>query len=130
MAEGAGKISSELDDIRPASWPPQWTTELLDLIWVLEATVKLLPDLNDLLDTTIAGKLFNESKLPSPSSSERKAPVILTKAPQQGSFPVVSLATATRRRSRTLDDMRVLVYDDDNTRKPLHSGRLFVIYFT
>ncbi|MBN1867679.1 N-6 DNA methylase [Candidatus Sumerlaeota bacterium] len=41
MKRGAGKKSSPLDDIRPERWASQFTTELLELLWVLEATVEI-----------------------------------------------------------------------------------------
>ena len=36
MKNGAGRKSSPLDDIRPAGWTSAFTTELLELLWVLE----------------------------------------------------------------------------------------------
>ena len=42
MKMGAGRKSSPLDDIRPAHWTSAFTTELLELLWVLEATVAIV----------------------------------------------------------------------------------------
>ena len=42
MKKGAAKKSSPLDDIRPTRWTSQFTTELLELLWVLEATLARL----------------------------------------------------------------------------------------
>jgi hypothetical protein len=39
MKKRAGKKSSPLDDIRPERWTPKMTDELLELLWVLEATL-------------------------------------------------------------------------------------------
>ena len=44
MKKGAGKKSSPIDDIRPVGWTSQFTTELLELLRVLEATVKCYPE--------------------------------------------------------------------------------------
>ena len=46
---GAGKKSSPLDLLRPRQWTADLTTELLELIWVLEVTVAMTPRLNELL---------------------------------------------------------------------------------
>ena len=43
MKKGAGKKSSPLDDIRPKCWTSQFTTELLELLWILTATVECYP---------------------------------------------------------------------------------------
>ena len=86
MAKGAGKRTSDLDGIRPTSWPPQWTTELLDLIWVLEATVALWPEAGQLLNEIITGPCFEASELPTPTPEEQQPPNIPTIASEQGSF--------------------------------------------
>ncbi|HOG48883.1 MAG TPA: DNA methyltransferase, partial [Anaerolineae bacterium] len=44
MKGGAGKKSSPLDDINPQRWTTQFTTELLELLWVLDATVAGYPE--------------------------------------------------------------------------------------
>jgi hypothetical protein len=74
MAEGAGRRSSPLDDIRPDSWTSDMTRELLELIWVLEATIDLFPEMKDTLKAVISSPLFNASDLPQPSHDERQAP--------------------------------------------------------
>jgi hypothetical protein len=86
MAKGAGKHSSDLDKIRPTSWPPEWTTELLDLLWVLEATVALWPEANEILDETVTGICLDTNELPSPSQEEQKPPRMPTAAMEQGSL--------------------------------------------
>jgi hypothetical protein len=74
MKAGAGKSSSPLDKIRPDVWTAQMTQELLELLWVLEATVKLYPELSSLLKDICAGKLFEFKELPKPNTEERKPP--------------------------------------------------------
>ena len=74
MKKGAGKKSSPLDDIRPTSWTSQFTTELLELLWVLEATLAAYPDQAQLLQEVIAGDCFQADELPSVPEEMRKPP--------------------------------------------------------
>jgi hypothetical protein len=74
MKKGAGRRSSPLDDIRPDRWTPQLTQELLELLWVLEATLGLHPALSDLLTRIVAGPVFGATDLPVPQEAERRAP--------------------------------------------------------
>ncbi len=64
MKFGAGRKSSPLDDIRPKRWTSQFTTELLDLLWVLEETVKCYPEQEKLLDAVIESDCFRAEELP------------------------------------------------------------------
>ena len=64
MKKGAGKKSSPLDDIHPERWTSQFTTELLELLWVLEATLKIYPEQAQLLDAIAAGPCFPAEALP------------------------------------------------------------------
>ena len=75
MLDGAGLKSSPLDDIRPSVWPAEFTTELLQLIWVLEATLEIHAEQKILLDTVVKGDCIAEKDLTSaiPDSS-RKPP--------------------------------------------------------
>jgi len=43
MKRPKGKRSSPLDDIRPREWTGQFTTELLEVLWILEATIAEYP---------------------------------------------------------------------------------------
>ena len=74
MKKGAGKKSSPLDDIRPESWTSQFTTELLELLWVLEETVVGYPEQAKLLDAVVAGECFQADELPAVPDPMRKAP--------------------------------------------------------
>ncbi len=74
MAKGAGKKSSELDKIRPQKWTADMTHELLQLLWVLEHTLKLYPELQKLLDEVITGEVFTATELPTPTPEECAAP--------------------------------------------------------
>jgi hypothetical protein len=76
MKERSGKKSSPLDDIRPAAWTAMLTQELLELIWVLEATIDTQPKADALLKEIIASPLFDASDFPAPSAEEREAPAV------------------------------------------------------
>lgn len=69
MRDGAGKKSSPLDDIRPQTW--QFDNELLDLLWVLDATVDLYPELSSLFDEVINSELFAATEFPQPTELEK-----------------------------------------------------------
>lgn len=76
MKEGAGRRSSPLDDLRPERWTRPMSRELLELVWVLEATVGMLPTLEEFLDLVLGSDLFTADQLPSPSEGERQAPIV------------------------------------------------------
>jgi hypothetical protein len=71
MKKGAGKKSSPLDDIRPQSW--QFDNEFLNLLWVLDATVDLLPDVTSLFGKVTSSHVFIASDFPQPTDLERRA---------------------------------------------------------
>ncbi|RDI73472.1 N-6 DNA Methylase [Gaiella occulta] len=74
MRGGAGRRSSTLDEIRPSVWPEAFTKELLELLWVLEHTVALGPELDAILDAIVAGPTIPADALPQPTETERKPP--------------------------------------------------------
>lgn len=74
MKKRAGKKSSPLDDIRPEHWTARMSDEFVELLWVLEATLDMEPDLAAALDKIVAGPCFVASELPQPTAQERKAP--------------------------------------------------------
>lgn len=74
MKVRAGKKSSPLDDIRPHHWTPRMTDEFLELLWVLEATLAMEPELSKALDKVVSGPCFKADELPQPTEAERKAP--------------------------------------------------------
>jgi hypothetical protein len=74
MKKGAGKKSSLLDDIRPDRWTSQFTTELLELLWVLEATLAAYPEQERLLHAVTAGPCFQADELPPVPDQARKPP--------------------------------------------------------
>jgi hypothetical protein len=86
MKKGAGKKSSPLDDIRPERWTSQFTTELLELLWVLQATVEGYPEQKKLLDAVVAGPCFGAAELPAVHDDARKPPVAASMS-SGGLFP-------------------------------------------
>ena len=74
-----------MDDIGPERW--EFTEELLQLLWVLEETVRLQPEGAALLEEVCRGPLFTVRELPTPSAAERLAPVV-PKPMAQASFEV------------------------------------------
>ncbi len=76
MKNGAGRKSSPLDDIRPERWTSQLTTELLELLWVLEATVSGYPEQAALLDDLLASACFGADEFPSVPDDARNPPAV------------------------------------------------------
>ncbi|MEU9478325.1 type ISP restriction/modification enzyme [Streptomyces sp. NPDC048191] len=64
--------------IRPATWPPAWTSELLELITVLALLAELRPRRDELKVTTsiTATELREARVLPAPEASRRPASVL------------------------------------------------------
>ena len=74
MKDGGGKKSSPLDDVRPEQWTPRSTTELLELLWVLEGTLASYPEQARLLDAVVQGPCFRVDELPPVPAGMRKPP--------------------------------------------------------
>ncbi len=72
MKKGTGKKSSPLDDIRPMVWSSQFTTEFLELLWVLESTIKGYPEQTKLLKQVINSNCFLKDDLPDVIEEMRK----------------------------------------------------------
>ena len=70
--EPSGRRSSPLDDIRPERW--EFAEELLELLWVLEATIALGPNGAALLESVCDSEIFTTDELPVPTSRERAPP--------------------------------------------------------
>jgi hypothetical protein len=74
MKNPKGKKSSPLDKITPDRWPSEFTTELLELLWVLEATLAEYPAQAELLSAVVKGPYFKADELPAVPDAARKAP--------------------------------------------------------
>ena len=81
----SGKKSSKLDDIRPERW--EFEEELLELLWVLEETMKLQPVGEDLLEEVCASPIFSADELPKPTDEERQPPRVAPEAGGQIALP-------------------------------------------
>jgi hypothetical protein len=74
MKNPKGKKSSPLDDIVPERWTAQLTNELLELLWVLEATLELYGKQAVLLDEVLESPLLSSNELPAVPDELRMAP--------------------------------------------------------
>jgi len=74
MREPKGKKSSPLDNINPDRWPTEFTTELLELLGVLEATLAEYPAQAKLLSAVVKGPCFKADELPPVPDAARKPP--------------------------------------------------------
>ncbi len=75
MKKRSGKKSSPLDDIRPEIW--SFDNELLDLLWVLDNTINLLPQINQNLENILQSQLFKASDFPKPTDAEHHSKTTL-----------------------------------------------------
>ena len=69
-----GRKSSPLDYINPTSWTTNFTKEFLELLWVLEATLAIYPEQEELFNDVISSDLFCADELPEVPNSMRKEP--------------------------------------------------------
>ena len=81
MRNGAGRTSSPLDGVRPEGWTSRFTTELLELLWVLEATVEGWPEQERLLEAVVEGGCYRAAELPPVPEEMRKPPRARPAAP-------------------------------------------------
>lgn len=59
----AGRKSSPLDSVVATTWPAEWTSELLALLWILERLIDLEPAQDDLLSRIATGQVVTVSDL-------------------------------------------------------------------
>ena len=74
MKDGAGKKLSPLDKIRPERWSSEFTSELLELLWVLEHTLAESRRQAKLLQEIVASDCILASDLPPVPPDLRMAP--------------------------------------------------------
>ena len=82
--KSSGRRSSPLDAIRPERW--EFTEDLLELLWVLEETLRLQPEGRGLLDEVCASDTFTDLELPTPTPESRKPPSTSPADSEQLSF--------------------------------------------
>ena len=76
-ATGAGRSASStspLDQIRPTTWYPEWSDELIELITTLSTSASLMDEGSGLLDQILDGPLISAADLPTPSAVLRGVP--------------------------------------------------------
>jgi hypothetical protein len=74
LSDRTGRRGSPLDEIRPVTWTAGMTQELLELLWVLEATIVEQQAMDALLSDIVVGPVFLASELPLPTVAEREPP--------------------------------------------------------
>jgi hypothetical protein len=77
MVKPAGRAASStspLDAIRPSTWSPEWSTELVEIVAAIRETLALLPHGVALLDEIVAGPLIAADELPPVPDALRKPP--------------------------------------------------------
>lgn len=85
---GAGRQTSPLDRMRPQQWTATMTQELLELIWVLEATVDMFPLMEQLFNRVLESPNFQASELPQPTEEERRPPTEQEEENRQRELPM------------------------------------------
>jgi hypothetical protein len=78
-----GRKSSPLDGIVPSKWTPDLGRELLELLWVLEKTLEIHPEQEELLQKVLEGPLFTVDELPIPIPEQREPPGGEEEEPQE-----------------------------------------------
>ena len=84
MKRGAGRQSSPLNEIRPLRWPPAFTSELLELLWVVEGTLAIYPEQARLLARVVAGPCLPATAMASVDDALRRPPKAPRAAPLLG----------------------------------------------
>jgi len=74
----AARSGSPLDRLRPETWLADWSTELLEVISVLQSTLDLLPQGTQLLDDILMSPLIANSALPPVPESLLQVPTVST----------------------------------------------------
>jgi hypothetical protein len=92
MKKRKGKKSSPLDEIRPRTWT--FDDELIDLLWLLDATIDRLSQASALLEDILAGGLFTASEFPLPSPNERRGPRLSAVLEEQIALDILEYETA------------------------------------
>lgn len=70
----AASSDSPLDHIRPTSWSPEWSTELVEVVAAIKATLAMVPDGVALLEEIIAGPTISTDELPPVPAALRQPP--------------------------------------------------------
>lgn len=76
MQGGSGKQPSELNEIGPVSWSQQFTRELLEILWVLEASIDSEVQQKSLLERILAGPRLSPKEVPTPPKEATRGPAV------------------------------------------------------
>ena len=79
MSKPAGRAASSpspLDHIRPTTWSPEWSAELVEIVAAIRDTLALVPGGIALLDEIVAGQLIGAGELPAVPPALRKPPKV------------------------------------------------------
>lgn len=79
MAKPAGRAASStspLDAIRPTTWAPEWSIELIEVVSAIKQTLARLPEGVALLDEIVAGPLVSANDLPPVADALRQPPKV------------------------------------------------------
>jgi len=60
--------------MRPERWTSQMSHEFLKLLWIIEKTLAMEPDLENILTEVVNGECFSEDELPQPQEWEINEP--------------------------------------------------------
>ncbi len=82
-----GRRSSPLDEINPERWTTTFTTEFLQLVWVLEASITEFPRQAKLLHKVVAGPMLNAGELPTVPNECRQPPESRAAGEEQAGLP-------------------------------------------
>lgn len=77
MVKPAGRAASSdspLDHIRPTTWAPEWSDELIEIVAAIRQTLAVVPDGIALLNEIVAGPLISAEELPAPPAALRQPP--------------------------------------------------------
>ena len=76
MRDRKGKKSSPLDDIHPRTWTHEFTREFLELLWVLERTIRGYPEQKKIFDRVLKSDMYTADELPPVPEELRKGPEV------------------------------------------------------
>lgn len=77
MGKPAGRAASSdspLDHMRPSTWAPEWSTELIEIVAALRETLRMRPDGVAILEEILDGTLIAASELPPVPAALRNPP--------------------------------------------------------
>jgi len=74
MRRPSGKRSSPLDDLGPACWMPAYTTELLELLWLLENTIRIHDAQSVILAEVCSSECFTSNEFTEVPAALRRPP--------------------------------------------------------